>query len=238
MEWKAEFNQIYFYDNGIKQKLTERKMGKFAIDINYIVGTNNYKKMIEKYFFEKYLNKSICYYEKISVKGYSMLVCNNHPSFDINSFPSLFFFHTLFNYTFELSKNELFLKKNNKYIFLVFFVNYDIHYFILGRIFLKKYLFIFNQDSRTIGFYSSYLDHEKIEDKININIIIKIVLIILIIVCCIIGFYLVKKIYEHSRKRRINEINDLYEYNSYEEQKINYENNSKKEIVLELPTKQ
>ena len=236
LEWKTEFTQIYFYDNGIKIKLTEMKMAKFAIEINYVVGTNNYKKMIEKYFFEKYLNKSICYYEKIKVKRYSILICNNDPTFDINSFPSLFFFNKLFNYTFELSKNDLFLKKNNKYIFLVFFADYDIKYFVLGSLFLKKYLFIFNQDSRTIGFYTSFLENKKVEDKNYI--IIKSIVIILVFACCIIGFYLATKIYEHTRKRRINEINEQYEYNSYEEKNINNENDSKNEIFLEMPTKQ
>ena len=60
----------------------------------------------------------------------------------------------------------------------------------------------------------------------------------MIIACCIIGFYLATKIYEHTRKRRINEIKEQYEYNSYEDKNINYENNSKNEIVLEMPSKQ
>ena len=59
MEWKTEFTQIFFYDNGIKKKLTEDKRAKFDIEINYIIGTNNYKKNIENYFFEKYIDKNI-----------------------------------------------------------------------------------------------------------------------------------------------------------------------------------
>lgn len=233
MEWKTEFTQIYFYDNGVKRKLTEVKAAKFAIEINYILGTNNYKKMIEKYFFEKFLEKNICYYEKIKNQRFSVLICNDDPSFDINFFPSIYFFHKILNYTFELTKEELFLKYNNKYIFLVFYSDYDIKYFVLGKVFLKKYLFIFNQDSKTIGFYNSFVRTQK---NGNSGIFIKVFGIFLIIICCTLGFYLSKKIYEHTRKKRINEINEQYEYNSYEKNNINYEDNKNK-IFLEMPLK-
>ena len=239
MEWKTEFTQIYIYDNEMKIKITDTKMAKFAIEINYIVGTNNYRKIIEKYFFEKYLDQNICYYEKIKKQRYSVLICNNEPNFDVNSFPSIFFFHKIFNYTFEFSKDDLFLKKNNKYIFLVFFSDYDIKYFVLGKIFLKNNLLIFNQDTKTIGFYNPLLEEKKIID--NNNLILKIIGIMMIIICCLIGFYLSKKIYEQTRKRRINEINEQYEYNSFEKNDINYENNNKNNnknnIILEMPSK-
>ena len=236
-EWKTEFTQIYFYDNGVKRKVTEGKTVKFEIEVNYIVGTNYYKKNIEKYFFEKYIEKNICYYEKIQNQRYSILICNNDSSFDINSFPSLFFFHKLFNYTFELSKDDLFMKKNNKYTFLVFFSDYDIKYFVLGKIFLKNHLFTFNQDSKTIGFYNTFLEKEKVNGN-NINIYLIILGILLIIICCVLGFFLSKKIYEQTRKRRVNEIIEQYEYNSFEKNNINYENNNKNKVFLEMPTKQ
>ena len=234
MEWKTEFMQIYFYDKGVKRKLTETKKAKFAIEINYIVGTNNYKNNIENFFFEKYLENNICHYEKIQGHRYSVLICNKDSSFDINSFPNLFFFHRIFNYTFEFTKEELFLEKNNKYIFLVFFTDYNINYFALGKLFLKKYLLVFNQDTKTIGFYNSELKNEKNNGKINL--FIEILGIILIIICSIIGFHLAKKIYEHTRKKRINEINEQYEYNSYESKNIN-QGNDKSNILLEMPNK-
>lgn len=234
MEWKTEFMQIYFYDKGVKTKMTEAKKAKFAIEINYIVGTNNYKNNIEKSFFQKYLENNICYYEKISGKRYSALICNKNSSFNINSFPTLFFFHRIFNYTFEFTKDELFLEKNNKYIFLVFFSDYNINYFVLGKIFLKKYILVFNQDTKTIGFYNSELKNGKNNGKISIFLII--LGIIFIIICSIISFYLAKKIYEQTRKKRLNEINEQYEYNSYENKNINQENDKNK-ILLEMPNK-
>ena len=233
MEWKTEFTQIYFYDNGIKKKLTETKRAKFVIEINYIVGTNNYKANIEISFFKKYLENNICYYEKIKNQRYSAIICNKDSSFNIDSFPSIYFYHRIFNYTFELTKDDLFLIKNNKYIFLVFFSDYDIKYFAMGKIFLKKYLFTFNQDIKTISFYSPDLTMKTKYEK-NKLIIIG---VLLVIICSTIGFYLSKKIYENTRKKRINEINEQYEYNSYEKNNINYENNDKNKIFLEMPSK-
>lgn len=236
MEWKTEFTQIYFYDNGVKKKLTEDKRAKFDIDINYIIGTNNYKKNIENYFFGKYIEKNICYYEKVKNQRYSILICNKDSSFDINSFPNIYFYHRIFNFTFELTKEELFLKTNNKYIFLIYFSDYDIKYFVLGKIFFQKYLFTFNQDSKTIGFYNVDL-LSNVNDEQSNNLFLKILGIVLVIICSVLGFFLAKKIYDHNRKRRINELNEQYEYNPYEKNDINYEDKNKNKILLEMPSK-
>ena len=236
LEWKTEFTQIYFYDNGIKRKLTEDKRAKFDIDINYIIGTNNYKKNIENYFFGKYIEKNICYYEKVKNQRYSVLICNKDSSFDINSFPNIYFYHRIFNYTFELTKEELFLQTNNKYIFLIYFSDYDIKYFVLGKIIFKKYLFTFNQDSKTIGFYNVDL-LSNVNDEQSNNLFLKILGIVLVIICSVLGFFLAKKIYDHNRKRRINELNEQYEYNPYEKNDINYEDKNKNKILLEMPSK-
>ena len=234
MEWKIEFTQIYFYDNGEKKKLTEDKRAKFDIDINYIIGTNNYKKNIENYFFAKYIDKNICYYEKVKNQRYSMLICNDDSSFSIDTFPNIYFYHKIFKFTFELTKDELFIKKNNKYIFLVFFSDYDIKYFVLGKIFFRKYLFTFNQDSKTIGFYNTEIKIDPNSKKRN-NLF-WILGIILVITCCILCFFLAKKIYDHNRRPRVNELDEQYEYNPYIRNDINYEDNKDK-ILLEMPSK-
>jgi len=102
---------------------------------------------------------------------------------------------------------------------LVFFSDYNIQYFSLGKIFLKKYLFVFNQDTKTIGFYNENLQNEIYIEKTNSLLII--IGILTIICCCGICFFLAKKIYEETRRRRLNEINEQYEYNNYENNNIN-----------------
>ena len=102
---------------------------------------------------------------------------------------------------------------------MVFFSDYNIQYFSLGKIFLKKYLLVFNQDTKTIGFYNANFQNDiNIEKNNSLLIIIGILFIICI---CIICFFLAKKIYEERRRIRLNEINEQYEYNNYENNNIN-----------------
>ena len=235
LSWKTEFAQIYFYSNDVKNKIKE-KNAYFAIENNYIIGTKYYKKIIEEKFFKKYLDNNICYYESIPKEKYSILICEKTSVFDIGTFPTLYFYHRIFNYTFELTKENLFIEKNNKYIFLIFFSENQ-NYFTLGKLFLRKYLFVFNIDSKSIGFYNYYLEFN--EKKLNsISLIYKLIGALIILIACIVGFYLAKKIYEQTRKRRLNEIIEQYEYKSHDVDDINYDdNNDNKNIMVEIPLK-
>ena len=236
--WKTEFTQIYFYLGEDKQKIKEGKNAVFSIENNYIIGSKNYQKIIEEKFFKKYIDEKICYYEKINDSKYIILICNKQSSFDINLFPTLFFYHRIFNYTFELTKEELFLEKNNRYIFLVFFWDYGMNYFSLGKIFLRKYLFTFNIDSKSIGFYNVKLENEFNEKENNsLSFIYKLIGIFIILIIGIFGFFFAKKLYEQNRKRRLNEINEQYEYKSHDINNINYDNNEDKKVFLEIPLK-
>ena len=235
--WKIEFSQIYFNINNIKYKVKEGKNAVFAIENNYIIGNKKYQKIIEENFFKQYLDNNICHYEKINNPKYVILICNKDSSFDINSFPTLYFYHRIFNYTFELNKDELFLEKNNKYIFLVFFWEHGLDYFTLGKIFLRKYLFTFNIDSKSIGFYNAKYE-EFIENNQSIlSIILKIIGLIIILIACIVGFFFAKKLYDKSRKKRVNEIIDDCEYEGINDNNINYEKNEDKKVYLEIPLK-
>ena len=203
-EWKTQFRQIYFFVNNEKILITEKTLGKFELSNNYIIGSSAYKNKIEEYFFNKYLNEKICNYENIERN--IMLICDKK-NFDYKNFPSLYFYHRIFNYTFEIDAKDLFLEQKDKIIFLIFFVNYDSN-FILGKIFLKKFFLTFNQESKIIGFYNNDLI---IDNKSNKSY--RIFGPFLIILCCGIGFYLAKKIYEQTRRRRVNELNDGFDYN-------------------------
>ena len=210
----------------------------FAIENKYIIGSKDYQKSIEDNFFKKYINNKICYYETIkNNQKYLVLLCDKTSSFYINSFPTLYFYHRIFNYTFEFSKEDLFLEKNDKYIFLIFFMEYGNSYFTLGKLFLKKYLLVFNIDSKTIGFYNSILEYESEQIINSVSVYYKILGIIIILIACGVGFVFAKKVYEQTRKKRLNEIEEQYEYKSHDTNNINYEGNSNKKILLEIPLK-
>ena len=89
------------------------------------------------------------------------------------------------------------------------------NYFEIGKIFLKKYTFTFNQDSRIIGYYIKTQNHnnDTIEEKGFFYGTTFIVLIVCVIVIFSVGgFFIGKYIYDKMRKRRMNELDDMYEY--------------------------
>jgi len=128
-----------------------------------------------------------------------------------------------FDKVFELSYKDLFREKNGQLYFLVYFKrNNYYNYFNLGKIFLKKYTFTFNQNN----FYIGYTNNDEDKDKGNADeqgnndnksfykqtyfwVIIGVIALIL----AILGFFGGKAIYNNVRKKRLNEVDDdNYDY--------------------------
>ena len=123
----------------------------------------------------------------------------------MKNFYDLKFFHKEFNFTFILNYNDLFKEVNGKYYFLMYFKKEGTFTFQLGKPFLKKYLMIFNQDKRTIGFYKS------IENNNNSFFIWILIFFAFLIILLLGGYILIYKPGKF-RKKRINEIEEEYEY--------------------------
>ena len=124
-----------------------------------------------------------------------------------------------FDTIFELNYKDLFREKGDKIYFLVFFGLIPRSYFEIGNIFLKKYFFTFNQDSKSIGYYLDIKKPKQAENSIsffNSNYFI-IIVISLIIVFSGVGFFVGKIAYNKIRKKRKNELDDLFEYNPQDE---------------------
>ena len=129
---------------------------------------------------------------------------------NLRSFPILYFEHNEFNFTFEFNYKDLFAEIDNKYIFLIAIKDGDVDNWYLGYVFLRKYQFVFNQDSKTIGFYNTNLVVNK-EKKREINKSIDFRYIVLIIsfciMCLVIGFFsgnYIYKTYKHKKKEQMN----------------------------------
>ena len=214
--WGVQFNSIYFFDEeNNKITMNDIKYGHFTPEIYCIKGTSTYKKLIIEKFFNYYMTKNICRFDKIS---YEIMNCDINSEFDIKKFPSLFFHHKKFNYTFELNYNDLFLKKGNKYFFMVIFPLSYIEYFEMGKIFLKKYFFSYDVDKKTISFYNENIPLKESEyikkEKFNYYIYLIIISILVLLISVIIGFYFGKKIYEKTRNKRKNELEEDYDYST------------------------
>ena len=229
--WDIIFKNIYIsLKNDSVINFNDSVQASLDISLNYILAPTSVFENITEYFFKDYLNKNICKFNQINVNSYynyTVISCNKN-DFDINDikkFPTIFFEHVNYNYTFNLTYEDLFEEFNDSILFLLYSQQYSNWYWRLGKIFLKKYKFIFNQDSKTIGFYRNYNINDKNEDNssdnekntfgflTNKNFWINFVWIISCIICLGLGVYFGHKYIKKEKKKRINELqDDDYDY--------------------------
>ena len=210
--WGLIFDKIYFNsDNGTEISLLYKKC-IFDYGINYIEGSNEYLNYIEKIFFNKYYENKICFKEEniISLNNgrFTIIWCTKE--IDVKSFPKINLLSQKIEYNFELDYEDLFLIKDEKIFFKIVFREKR-NKFTFGKIFLQKYFFTYSFDNRIIGFYNKVLN--KNQTSYNIKQIIIIVLFFcLLIGVIIVGVYLFKKYILNKKNKRINEIDDNYDY--------------------------
>ena len=166
------FTSIFF--QYLDKKIYCEKELSFEMDTehNFIICTKDYYENIKKYFFEEYINKTICE-ERSSYKSgdkYYMIICNSEIKKDLNKFPSLELFYLDLNFQFELDYKELFYELDNKIYFLAIYKQYATtdsnSIWNFGKILIKKYPFMFNEDRKTLYFVhlDKYNDHSKDSD--------------------------------------------------------------------------
>ena len=217
---------------------------KFIIDMGLILGPEDYRKKIKELFFDKFIENKKCYEEYID-RNY-IYWCDISAENEVKSnFPTLFLYMKQYFKTFEFTYDDLFKRKNNKLYFLVHFKNdyYNTNnFFEIGKIFLQKYTLTFNQYNRHIGYHNNEIkldgegeDEGQEKKSIWQNKILWIVLAILVVVFAILGVILGKKVREHVRKKRMNEVDDdnyVYAQPENEDQKL-YKNDENNENINE-----
>jgi hypothetical protein len=221
------FDSIYMMKNNKQKEEIESNSCKIKIDMGLILGTEDYRQKIKNLFFddmkkctEEYIDRKYIYW------------CEKSAENDIkNNFPTLYFQMKEFYKIFELTYKDLFLEKDNKLYFLIYFESSKYNnYFEIGKIFLKKYTFTFNQYNKHIGYYNKNLNNEGDEQKENEsffqNKYLWIIFSILVFIFAILGFILGKKVRDHVRKKRLNEVDDdFFEYeNQQKEDKKLFQN--------------
>ena len=237
------FQKIFFYNNKeIKYICNNNTLINFVIDNNYnIINTYHYN-IIKENFFKKYISSNICLEKTLTLssglKEY-LIICNPSMKDNLKYFPTLYFFNIKFEYTFNLDYNDLFIEINNKIYFLIVGKDMESNIWNLGKIFMKKYPFIFNEDKKTISFV--YLNkfvkkdeqdkdmpntdntdaNEKSEEN-NSKVkqffkdyYLLIILIICVILGIIFGIYIGAKIWK-KRRVRANELDDNVDYTENE----------------------
>ena len=178
MKWGLTFEKMYLNNEVIQYD------GKTQVllDINYgcILGNSDFKEYIKKYFND---NGIFIEPKKYEQKYYIYFFEKNTNEIEIIKNINLVFYHRELNYNFSFNYEDLILEKKNGYYLLIAF-EYDFKsYWKFGFPFFKKYKFIFNHDSKLMGFYNhdgfsnndnnnsnynyenKYNDSNKIEDK-------------------------------------------------------------------------
>ena len=224
VDWEIKFNEIYYHHNNKNISFFNETQGLFLIDYNYIICNIDYFDSIKKNFFNDYINKGICFIDKIhnikrkrlsNIQLLNIIICDKKKFKDIYKFPSLYFKHIKFNKIFELNYKDLFQEIGNSIIFSILLDEEEKYHWTFGRIFLKKYQFIFDNDQKTITYINKTLindDKKDIKNNDSGILILKIMIIIFLIIGFILGLFFGKKLWDKNRKKRANELDDDYDY--------------------------
>ena len=211
----------------------------FDFNSKFIKGSKNFNKKIKKFFFDELIENNLCKNETVSenkyIFNYEIYSCYNNSIIreKIKKFPKLNFINKNSNIIFSFDYNDLFQifpdknKNQNLFYFMIIFrtdkYNFLTNTWLIGEIFLKKYIANFNLESKSISYYKSqiYKTEENLLNNGNkksnniLRIIIEILMGIIIILC----FYLLYRKYKKSRKLLANELEDNnYAYISNEQE--------------------
>ncbi len=142
-------NNIYFGKENIENLIK----AELSFEKGLIKCSKNFGKKIKEIFFDNYLNNGICNFNNITTKyaNFISFVCDKR--LDIKKFNDIKFILDDMITQFTLSYNDVFFLFENKFHFLIYYKDDYGDFWELGKPFLKKYMFFFNQDKKIIGYY-------------------------------------------------------------------------------------
>ena len=249
-QFRINMDSMFFYKN--KEPTNKNLVDltiidpiDFIYDSDFIYAGAKYFNNIDDFFFKQYRNLNLCFLETINIKRkmFIIFVCNKKPnsfsSFNIKEFPTLFLYNKKFNYTFNLTYEDLFEEINDKYYFLISYDLRDTVKWCLGKPFLKKYNFVFNAENQTIGFYDKNIiinnqkdennntKEIKVNDSKDLNITILVVMLVLFNILLIILILNITRNCQKKRKKKVYELND-----NDEEEDFKYESKNDSKIPI------
>ena len=190
-DWFLPFNKIYFGND----ELASDKNMLLRIEYGLINGNRKWQEILEKNFFRELIEGNKCFKGKGYNDGHSYFHYYCKKDTNITLFPPIDFINNDLNLNITLTKDDLFIDDGEKLLFLIIFGHPQP---ILGFPIFKKYQFIFNQDTNTIGLYSkingvpsapvsrSHFGQSESKKEYSFKFIISIMFIIIFILCSII----------------------------------------------------
>ena len=223
------YNKIFYFDspkNKTEHIISNDSTIELILDNNYIISDLECYEKIKSYFFKKYFDDNVCYENstyKIFEGKYYMIICDSRIKSNIKYFPTFYFYNRELAFTFNLDYNDVFLELDNIIYFLIIGNDITDTTWKLGKSFMKKYPFIFDQDKKSLYFVhlEKFGDQNNDREKENKNFSnfwqkFKVFLIIsLLFIGIVLGIFIGKKIWKKNRKIRCNELKDeeeKYEY--------------------------
>ena len=183
--WGIKFNEVYIDYGNNKKEQFEFLRGIFDFNVDYIFPPYKYYETIKNFF--RPLRK-ICFIDSTprffheDDNIYRMIYCD-YEEFGkkyLKTFPKLVFEINDFKEKFEFTYEDLFkpIYNNKYYLFLIFtgrfwraseyIVQFPSYPWTLGRIFFKKYQFVFDSLNKKVGYYNNKINkNQEINDIKN-----------------------------------------------------------------------
>ena len=225
LAWGLNFDSVQI-NNNINIVKSNQTRAEFNINLGCLIGPPSFHEILHQFFQKNNIIESRIIYSN----EYYIYAFEDEYYKILQNF-TLEFYHKDLNYHFILDYKDLFISKADK-IYCLIVLNYkDRDYWKFGLPFLKKYKFIYNQDTKFMGFLNENkkTTKEKSDTSKNKNNYFKIKSKIIIIVLLCFFFILIgmiffgiligKKMYK-ARKKKTNELLELYDYNSKTEQNL------------------
>ena len=169
--WSFQIDEIRIKRKDSDNLILSDKKIDFLPDRGLIIGTDEYKKEIEKLVFNDLISKGICFCEETNFIDsekkirdiYYIYYCDRKKFIGnkytveksyFNSFPSLEFYIKETNMTFTLVNDHLFHEIYNRSYFLVAFKKEGNTIWKLGEPFISHFQFTFDQENKIVGFYN------------------------------------------------------------------------------------
>ena len=208
-DWSLSFNKIYF---GNDEMASDKNM-LLRIEYGVINGNKKWQAILEKNFFGELMKQNKCFIGKGYNDGHSYFHYYCYKDTNISSFQPFNLINSELNYNITLTKDDLFVEEGDKLLFLIIFGHPQP---ILGYPVFKKYQFIFNQDTNTIGLYSNIIGNPSAPaplpssrfggDDINKGdsfIFFIVVLLLIIFVLCMLAL---RKYFKDMKKKKMKTI--------------------------------
>jgi hypothetical protein len=176
IDWAISFDKIYYGD----ESMYNEKPAMLRIEFGLIIGNYMWQQHLLDNFFTPLINENKCFKGSTLQLGSSAYFYYCNSTTDISHFKPFTFSIHEYDYNFTLTKEDLFVKDGDKLMFLMIFGG--IFEIVLGFPFFKKYQLVFNQDTKTVGFYREISNKENYNDNKPSNISYYIIIIILSII--------------------------------------------------------